>query len=164
MASRTPKERHSPLLIPARGFALQNIVRDCPSVEYDASDMAITMDSLDHLVLTVANIDITVDYYTEVLGMELFSVDGRKALTFGEQMIKLQQRGHEVNPKAAHPTAGAADLCFITSTPLEEVISHLSDQKVRIEEGPVERNGAMGKMRSIYVRDPDKNLVEISNY
>ena len=126
--------------------------------------MAITINSLDHLVLSVANIDITVDFYTEVLGMELSTVDGGKALAFGEQMIKLQQRGHEVNPKAAHPTAGAADLCFITSTPLEEVISHLSDQKVRIEEGPVERNGAMGKMRSIYVRDPDKNLVEISNY
>ena len=122
------------------------------------------MDSLDHLVLTVANIDNTVDFYTEVLGMELLTVDGRKALAFGEQMIKLQQRGHEVNPKAAHSTPGAGDFCIITSTPLDEVIRHLSEQKVRIDEGPVERNGAMGKMRSIYVRDPDKNLVEISNY
>ena len=122
------------------------------------------MDSLDHLVLTVANIDITVDFYTEVLGMELFTVDGRKALTFGEQMIKLQQRGHEASPKAAHPTSGSGDICFITSTPLDEVIRQLNEQKVHIEEGPVERNGAMGKMRSIYVRDPDKNLVEISNY
>ena len=126
--------------------------------------MAITMDSLDHLVLTVGNIDTTVDFYTEILGMELFAAGGRKALTFGEQMIKLQQRGHEVNPKAAHPTSGAADICFITSTPLDEVVRHLNDQKVRIEEGPVERNGAMGKMRSVYIRDPDKNLVEISNY
>jgi catechol 2,3-dioxygenase-like lactoylglutathione lyase family enzyme len=135
-----------------------------PEGEYHPSDMAITMDSLDHLVLTVANIDITVDFYTEVLGMELSTVDGRKALAFGEQMIKLQQRGHEVNPKAAHPTAGAGDICFITSTPLDEVIRYLNEQKVHLEEGPVERNGAMGKMRSIYVRDPDKNLVEISNY
>jgi catechol 2,3-dioxygenase-like lactoylglutathione lyase family enzyme len=126
--------------------------------------MAITMNSLDHLVLTVANIDIAVDFYTEVLGMELFTVDGRKALAFGEQMIKLQQRGHEVNPKAAHPTPGSGDICFVTSTPLDEVIVFLKEQKVRIEEGPVERNGAMGKMRSIYLRDPDKNLVEISNY
>ncbi len=126
--------------------------------------MAIVIDSLDHLVLTVANIDITVDFYTEVLGMELSTVNGRKGLAFGEQMIKLHQRGHEVNPKAAHPTAGSGDLCFLTSTPLDEVIRHLNEQKVRIEEGPVERNGAMGKMRSIYVRDPDKNLVEISNY
>ena len=126
--------------------------------------MPISIDSLDHLVLTVANIDTTVDFYTEILGMELSTVDGHKALSFGEQMIKLQQRGHEVNPKAAHPTAGALDFCFITSTSLDEVIRHLSEQKVRIEEGPIERNGAMGKMRSIYVRDPDKNLVQISNY
>jgi len=135
-----------------------------PKVEYHPSGMAITMDSLDHLVLTVTNIDITVDFYTEVLGMELFTVDGRKSLSFGEQMIKLQQRGHEVNPKSAHPTPGAGDFCFITSTPIEEVIRQLNEQKVRIEEGPIERNGAMGKMRSIYIRDPDKNLVEISNY
>jgi len=126
--------------------------------------MAITIDSLDHLVLTVANIDISADFYTEVLGMELVTVDGRKALTFGEQMIKLHQRGHEGSPKANHPTPGSGDICFITSTPLDEVIRHLNEQKVRIEEGPVERNGAMGKMRSLYVRDPDKNLVEISNY
>ena len=126
--------------------------------------MAITIDSLDHLVLTVANIDISVDFYTEVLGMELFTVDGRKALAFGEQMIKLQQRGHEASIKAAHPTSGSGDFCFITSTPLDEVIRQLNEQKVHIEEGPVERNGAMGKMRCIYVRDPDKNLVEISNY
>ncbi len=126
--------------------------------------MAITIDSLDHLVLTVTNIDVAVDFYTEVLGMELATVDGRKALAFGEQMIKLQQRGHEANPKAAHPTSGAGDICFITSTPLDEVIRDLNDQKVHIEEGPVERNGAMGKMRSIYLRDPDRNLLEISNY
>ncbi len=133
-------------------------------VEYHPSDMAITMNSLDHLVLTVANIDISVDFYTEVLGMELFTVDGRKALAFGEQMIKLQQRGHEAALKAAHPTCGSGDICFITSTPLDEVMRQLVEQKVHIEAGPVERNGAMGKMRSIYVRDPDKNLVEISNY
>ena len=126
--------------------------------------MAISIDSLDHLVLTVANIDTTVDFYTELLGMELSTVNGRKALTFGEQMIKLQQRGHEVNPKAHYPTPGSGDICFITSTPLDEVIRQLNEQKVRIEEGPIERNGAMGKMCSIYVRDPDKNLVEISNY
>jgi catechol 2,3-dioxygenase-like lactoylglutathione lyase family enzyme len=142
----------------------KEIVNRCPRASIIPIDMAITINSLDHLVLTVASIDFTVDFYTEVLGMELLNVDGRKALAFGEQMIKLQQRGHEVNPKAAHPTAGAADFCFITSTPLEDVIVHLNEQKIRIEEGPVERNGAMGKMRSIYVRDPDKNLVEISNY
>lgn len=126
--------------------------------------MAITIDSLDNLVLTVASIDVTVDFYMEVLGMELAVMDGRKALTFGEQMIKLQQRGHEVNPTAAHPGPGTNNICFITSTPLDEVIQTLNDQNVRIEVGPVERKGAMGKMRSIYLRDPDRNLLEIANY
>jgi catechol 2,3-dioxygenase-like lactoylglutathione lyase family enzyme len=126
--------------------------------------MAFKIDSIDHFVLTVANIDFTVDFYTEVLGMDLVTVDGRKAVAFNEQVIKLQQRGHEVNPKASHPTCGSSYLCFITSTPLDDVIRHMNEQKVHIEEGPVERNGAMGKMRSIYVRDPDKNLIEISNY
>lgn len=158
---------------PAAGFATRDQNRGCPSKifagggtgdEYHPFDMAITIDSLDHLVLTVANIDITVDFYTEVLGMELSTVGGRKALAFGEQMIKLQQRGHEVNPKAAHPTCGAGDICLVTSTPLDEVISELNEQKIRIEDGPVERNGAMGRMRSVYLRDPDNNLVEISNY
>jgi catechol 2,3-dioxygenase-like lactoylglutathione lyase family enzyme len=126
--------------------------------------MAFTIDSLDNLVLTVANIGVTVDFYTEVLGMELVTVDGRKALAFNEQAIKLQQRGHEVKPGALHPACGASDLCFVTSAPLEEVVLHLNEQKVHIEEGPVENNGAMGKMRSVYVRDPDKNLIRISNY
>ena len=122
------------------------------------------INSLDHLVLTVANIGVTVDFYTEVLGMELVTVGGRKALAYGEQLIKLQQRGHEVKPGALHPTCGAGDFCFLTSTPLDEVVSHLNEQKVHIEEGPVESNGAMGKMRSVYIRDPDKNLIEISSY
>jgi catechol 2,3-dioxygenase-like lactoylglutathione lyase family enzyme len=126
--------------------------------------MAFMIDSLDHLVLTVANIGVTVDFYTEVLGMELVTIDGRKALAFSEQVIKLQQRGHEVKPGALHPTCGSGDLCFLTSTPFEEVVSHLNEQKVHIEDGPVERTGAMGKMRSIYIRDPDKNLIEISSY
>jgi catechol 2,3-dioxygenase-like lactoylglutathione lyase family enzyme len=126
--------------------------------------MAFTIDSLDYLVLTVANIGVTVDFYTEVLGMELVTIDGRKALAFGEQVIKLQQRGHEFKPGVLHPTCGASDLCFLTSTPFDEVASHLNEQKVHIEAGPVESHGAMGKMRSIYIRDPDKNLIQISSY
>lgn len=126
--------------------------------------MAFALDQLDHLVLTVANIDATVDFYTEVLGMDLVNFEGRKGLTFGVQKIDLHQRGHELNPKAAHPTTGSADLCFLTSTPLDDVIRYLAEQRVHIEEGPVERNGAMGKVRSIYLRDPDQNLIEISNY
>jgi catechol 2,3-dioxygenase-like lactoylglutathione lyase family enzyme len=125
--------------------------------------MAFTLDRLDHLVLTVANIGATTDFYAEVLGMELVTFDGRKALTFGEQKINLHQRGHEFSPKAARPTPGSGDLCFVTATPLEEVIAYVAEQGVRIEEGPVERTGAMGKLRSIYLRDPDQNLIEISN-
>jgi catechol 2,3-dioxygenase-like lactoylglutathione lyase family enzyme len=125
--------------------------------------MAFTLDRLDHLVLTVANLDATLDFYTEVLGMDPVTSEGRKALTFGVQTIKLHQRGHEFSPRAAHPTPGSGDLCFITTTPLEEVISYLNQLRIHIEEGPVERTGAMGKIRSIYLRDPDRNLVEIAN-
>ena len=124
--------------------------------------MAFVLEHLDHLVLTVANIDATVDFYTEVLGMDLVKVDGRKALAFGIQRLNLHQRGHEFEPKAAHPTPGASDLCFLTTTSLESVMEYLKDQKVHIEAGPVERDGAIGKLRSIYLRDPDRNLIEIS--
>jgi catechol 2,3-dioxygenase-like lactoylglutathione lyase family enzyme len=125
--------------------------------------MAFVLEHLDHLVLTVANIDATVDFYTEVLGMDLVTFDGRKALAFGIQRINLHQRGHEFNPKAAHPTPGSADLCFITTASLEDVTEYLTSQKIHIEEGPVERKGAIGDLKSIYVRDPDRNLIEISN-
>jgi catechol 2,3-dioxygenase-like lactoylglutathione lyase family enzyme len=124
--------------------------------------MAFVLEHLDHLVLTVANIDATVDFYTEVLGMDLIKVDGRKALAFGIQRLNLHQRGHEFEPKAAHPTPGSADLCFLTTTSLETVMEYLKEQKVHIEAGPVERDGAIGKLRSIYLRDPDRNLIEIA--
>jgi len=126
--------------------------------------MAFTIEQLDHIVLTVAKIDATIDFYTEVLGMDEVSFEGRRALRFGDQKINLHQRGHEFSPKAAHPTPGSGDLCFITLTPLEEVIEYLNQLRVHIEEGPIERTGAIGKLRSIYIRDPDHNLVEISNY
>ena len=125
--------------------------------------MAFVLEQLDHLVLTVANIDATVDFYTEALGMDVVTIDGRKALAFGIQRINLHQRGHELNPKSAHPTPGSADLCFITTTPLEQVVEYLTEQRVHIEEGPVNRTGAIGDLRSIYLRDPDRNLIEISN-
>jgi catechol 2,3-dioxygenase-like lactoylglutathione lyase family enzyme len=126
--------------------------------------MAFALDQLDHLVLTVANIDAAIDFYTEVLGMDPVTLDGRKSLTFGMQTIKLHQRGHEIAPHAAHPTPGSANLCFLTSTPLEEVIRYVTELRVHIEAGPVERSGAMGRIRSIYFRDPDRNLVEVANY
>jgi catechol 2,3-dioxygenase-like lactoylglutathione lyase family enzyme len=126
--------------------------------------MALAMDRLDHLVLTVVDVDATCDFYTKVLGMERVVQEGRVSLVFGSQKINLHQRGREFEPKAAHPTPGSADFCLITSTSLDEVIVHLEAMRVEIEVGPVGRNGALGKMRSVYVRDPDGNLVEIANY
>jgi catechol 2,3-dioxygenase-like lactoylglutathione lyase family enzyme len=125
--------------------------------------MAFALDRLDHLVLTVASIDASIDFYTEVLGMEMVVIGGRKNLTFGVQTIKLHQRGHELSPHAAHPASGSADLCFVTQTPIDEVIEYLNALKIHVEEGPVERSSGMGKLRSVYIRDPDRNLIEVSN-
>ncbi|MHB1372221.1 MAG: VOC family protein [Pseudomonadaceae bacterium] len=122
------------------------------------------IDHLDHLVLTVADIETTVDFYTRVLGMQAVTFgEGRKALVFGQQKINLHQAGREFEPKAERPTPGSADLCFIVATPLEQVIAHLKAQQVAILEGPVQRTGATGPIRSVYVRDPDFNLIELSN-
>lgn len=126
--------------------------------------MGFVIDHLDHLVLTVADIEATVAFYTSVLNMELVTFESRKALRFGEQKINLHQVGKEFEPKAIRPTPGSADLCFITKAPLEDVISDLNAKSWAVELGPVERTGAVGKIRSIYLRDPDFNLVEISNY
>jgi catechol 2,3-dioxygenase-like lactoylglutathione lyase family enzyme len=126
--------------------------------------MALTIDHLDHLVLTVADIAATINFYTNALGMQAVTFGERRALKFGQQKINLHQRGHEFEPKAAHPTPGSGDLCFIVKEPLEEVMRHLAGLSIHIEEGPVERTGAVGKLLSIYLRDPDNNLIEISNY
>ena len=126
--------------------------------------MAFTLEQLDHIVLTVANIHATTDFYTEVLSMDIVTFNGRTALKFGEQKINLHLRGHEFQPHTSRPTPGSADLCFITLTPIEEVVDYLNVLKVHIEEGPVERTGAVGKLMSVYIRDPDQNLIEISNY
>ncbi|WIM84400.1 VOC family protein [Gallibacterium anatis] len=119
---------------------------------------------LDHLVLTVKDIDVSVAFYQK-LGMkkQLF-LGGRVALQFGQQKINLHQLGKEVEPKAKQVQAGSADLCFIVSEPLEQVLDYLKEQHLSIEEGIVERTGAVGKIRSIYLRDPDGNLIELSNY
>ncbi|MBP2291510.1 VOC family protein [Azospirillum rugosum] len=119
---------------------------------------------IDHFVLTVASIDRTCDFYQRVLGMGVVTFGaGRKALTFGGQKINLHEVGKEFEPKARRPTAGSGDFCLITETPLEEVVAHITAQGVAIEEGPVPRTGATGPIRSVYVRDPDGNLVEVSN-
>ncbi|ENX59336.1 MULTISPECIES: VOC family protein [Acinetobacter] len=120
---------------------------------------------LDHLVLTVADIETTCKFYQSALNFEVIHFgENRKALQFGNQKINLHQVGKEFEPKALHPTAGSADLCFIAETPLNEVIAHLQAQQIEIIEGPIERTGAMGKILSVYLRDPDQNLIEISNY
>ena len=123
------------------------------------------IDRLDHLVLTVKDLDATCDFYTSVMGMEVITFgSGRKALHFGAQKINLHEYGNEFEPKADHPTPGSADLCFITSVPLPEVIAHLHACGVAILDGPIERTGATGRILSVYFRDPDQNLIEVSNY
>lgn len=120
---------------------------------------------LDHLVLTVKDIEITVDFYQRVLGMKPIQFgEERWALSFGNQKINLHQQGKEFEPKARHVQAGSADLCFITNTHIDKVCEHINAQGVTIEEGPVERTGAVDKITSIYLRDPDGNLIEVSNY
>lgn len=123
------------------------------------------IDRLDHLVLTVADIDRTCTFYQAVLGMEVITFQGnRKALRFGQQKINLHQTGHEFEPKALAPTPGSGDLCLITRTPMSEVLAHLKKHGVPIEIEPSERTGATGKIFSVYFRDPDQNLIEVSNY
>jgi len=120
---------------------------------------------LDHLVLTVADVDRTCAFYTGVLGMRVVTFGaGRTALVFGEQKINLHPYGAEFDPKANRPTPGSGDFCLIAATPLEDVIAQLHSLGIEIEIGPVARTGAVGPIRSIYIRDPDRNLVEIANY
>ena len=122
------------------------------------------IDHIDHLVLTVQNIQTTCEFYERVLGMQVVTfAEGRKALQFGNQKINLHQRGKEIDPKAQHPTPGSADLCFLTSIPLEHVLAHLQSCGVSLLLGPVERTGATTSLVSLYFRDPDGNLLEVSN-
>ena len=120
--------------------------------------------SIDHLVLTVADLQATVDFYVQLLGMEERTFSGRTALHCGDQKINLHQAGHEFEPKAARPVPGSGDLCFVVGGPIEDVATVLTDAGVIIEEGPVDRTGALGPMRSVYLRDPDANLVELAVY
>ena len=127
--------------------------------------MSFIIDRIDHLVLTVRDIESTCAFYTRALGMTVVSFgEGRKALAFGRQKFNLHQAGREFEPKADRPTSGSADLCLITTTPIADVKRHLDSCGVAIELGPVPRTGATGPITSLYIRDPDRNLVEISNY
>lgn len=122
------------------------------------------IDRLDHLVLTVTDMEKTCEFYSTALGMKVVTFgSGRKALQFGGQKINLHLHGQEFEPKAHRPAPGTADLCFITEVPLTQVVSHLQALGIDIEEGPVERTGALGPITSIYIRDPDLNLIEIAN-
>jgi len=125
----------------------------------------VRIDRLDHLVLTVASIDASCAFYQRVLGMTIVSFgQGRIALSFGNQKINLHQAGREFVPHAHRPVPGSADLCFITAIPLDAAMEQVRAQGVEIIEGPVDRTGATGPLRSFYFRDPDSNLIEISNY
>jgi catechol 2,3-dioxygenase-like lactoylglutathione lyase family enzyme len=124
----------------------------------------VRIESLDHLVLTVRDVEATIDFYAHMLGASRVSFgEGRLAVAFGVQRIHLHPAGAELEPKAAQPTPGSADLCFLTPTPMEQVVGELHSEHVQVVEGPVERQGAAGTLLSVYVRDPDGNLVEISN-
>lgn len=123
------------------------------------------IDRIDHFVLTVRDVDATCAFYSRVLGMEAVTfAGGRRGLAFGNQKINLHQAGREFEPKAHRATPGSGDFCLVTTVPLADVIAHLASCGVEIIEGPVARTGATGALRSVYFRDPDLNLVEVSNY
>ena len=128
------------------------------------SDLIMNIVKLDHLVLTVASIERSCEFYTTVLGMEkeMFSQD-RVALKYGAEKINLHRSGNEIEPKANHPTPGSADLCFITDVPLNAAMRHVKNCGIEIIDGPVERVGATGEIISCYFRDPDMNLIELAN-
>lgn len=123
------------------------------------------IDRIDHVVLTVADIEKTCGFYSRVLGMEVVTFgENRRALRFGRQKLNLQEKGKEANLRARTAIPGTVDICLITERTIEEVASHLRSAGVSIEEGPIERSGAIGPMMSVYFRDPDGNLIEISRY
>jgi len=122
------------------------------------------VERIDHLVLTVRDIATSCDFYSRVFGMRVVTFgDDRKALQFGRQKINLHERGQEFEPKALVPTPGSGDLCFITRIPLPQFIDHIRSCGLEIIEGPVMRTGAEGPIESIYIRDPDGNLIEVAN-
>lgn len=127
--------------------------------------MKIQLERIDHIVLTVKNLQATCAFYTRVLGMrETTFEQNRKALVFGETKINLHEAGKEFDPKAQCPTPGSADICLITRDPIEKVLTHVRANNIEIIDGPVKRTGAAGLMESVYFRDPDGNLIEVSHY
>ena len=122
------------------------------------------IDKIDHLVLTVRNIEETLQFYKDVLGMESVTFgEGRTALKFGDQKLNLHELGNEFEPRAIKPTPGAIDICFTTQIPLKEAMEHVENCGIKIIEGPVNRTGANGSLLSFYFRDPSENLIEVAN-
>jgi catechol 2,3-dioxygenase-like lactoylglutathione lyase family enzyme len=138
----------------------------CPHWRLDyGAEQIMEIERIDHLVLTVRDIENTCAFYTAALGMKVVNFGpGRKALAFGSQKINLHQQGKEFEPKADCPKPGSADFCLITSVPMQQVITHLQASGVVLIEGLVKRTGAVGTLLSVYFRDPDLNLIEVSNY
>ncbi|MHA8110225.1 VOC family protein [Lactobacillaceae bacterium Melli_B4] len=121
--------------------------------------------NMDHFVLTVHNIDVSVSFYQNVLGMQVQTKKEHfAAMRFSNMKINFHQISHEREPKAELPTPGSGDLCFITEMDITDVINELTQKGVEIEEGPIDKHGALGPIKSVYFRDPDMNLVEVSNY
>lgn len=139
------------------GDPVQNVSRE--------EVVVISIDKMDHLVLTVTDVERAVKFYEQVLGMSAVTLPGgRWAMRFGQQTVKLHAADELVDPTAMHPVPGAANLCFIVANAIAEVQDHLRANDVRIEEGPVSRTGALGSITSLYVRDPDGNLIEMARY
>ncbi len=129
--------------------------------------MSFVIDRLDHLVLTVSDLEASLRFYERVLGARIVPPPqgrGPTAVTFGRQKINLHVAGKEFEPKATHPTVGGGDFCLITEAPIDAVLAHLGECGVAVELGPVPRHGALGPMTSVYFRDPDGNLVEVARY
>lgn len=134
------------------------------SADANSNPTNVTIDSLDHLVLTVTSIDASCEFYSSALGMEVITFEGgRRALRFGHQKINLHESGREYEPKAQHPRVGSGDLCFLTQVPVAVVTEHLQALGIELLDGPVQRTGAVANLLSIYIRDPDQNLIEIAN-
>lgn len=126
--------------------------------------MSIKIRQIDHIVLTVKDIDATCQFYKDILGMEVIHFgEGRKALHFGNQKLNLHELGKEPKPNATNATSGTIDICLLSDTPLKGILRFLEENNIPIEEGPIIRTGATTPINSIYIRDPDNNLIEISN-
>ena len=144
---------------------VEKLIIEGKNLNSHLKDKSIEIDNIDHLVLTVKDIKTTCEFYSKVLGMEVVTFNrGRIALKFGDRKFNLHEFGKEIEPKAIAPTPGSADFCLITKNSLTSIIEHLRLCQVEVIEGVVSRTGAIGKIKSIYIRDPDQNLVEISSY